>query len=100
MCRLNAARQWHCAFEILAMSSGRQLKAGYSCLQTPKTDVPQGGIGSSMLFAEDSTLGPEPLLWASPKRFGDPANSKVSTSLEPCFLCFHHDRHETGMAAL
>ena len=48
------------------------------CAQTPKTDVPQGGIGSSMLFAEDSTLGPEPLLWASPKRFGDPANTKVS----------------------
>ncbi len=31
-----------------------------------------------MLFAEDITLGPEPLLWASPKRFGDPANTKVS----------------------
>ena len=34
-----------------------------------------------MLFAEDSTLGPEPLLWASPKRFGDPANTKVGPSL-------------------
>jgi len=44
-------------------------------MQTPKVlDVPQGGIGSSMLFAEDSTLGPEPLL---PKRFGGPADSKV-----------------------
>ena len=39
--------------------------------QTPRTDdVPQGGIGSSVLFTEDSALGPEPLLWASPKRPG------------------------------
>lgn len=50
-------------------------------MQTPKNlDIPQGGIGSSLLFAEDSTLGPEPLLWASPKRFGDPGNTKVGQS--------------------
>ena len=56
-------------------------------MQTPKNlDVPQGGIGSSMLFAEDSTLGPEPLLWASPKRFGDPGNSKVG---QPASLLMH-----------
>lgn len=53
-------------------------------MQTPKNlNIPQGGIGSSLLFAEDSTLGPEPLLWASPKRFGDPANPKVRHSPGP-----------------
>ena len=48
-------------------------------------------MGSSMLFAEDSTLGPEPLLWASPKRFGDPANTKVGQSATCVVL------HSTGV---
>lgn len=44
----------------------------WECLQTPKTgDVPLGGIGSSVDFTEDSTLGPEPLIWNSPSRYGN-----------------------------
>lgn len=38
-------------------------------VQTPRTDdVPAGGIGSSVLFTEDSALGPEPLIWNSPPK--------------------------------
>ena len=34
---------------------------------TPRAeDVAPGGMGSSLGFAEDSRLGPEPLLWSSP----------------------------------
>ncbi|BDA43116.1 Dynamin-2B [Coccomyxa sp. Obi] len=45
---------------------------------TPKTgDVPLGGIGSSLNFTEDSTLGPEPLIWNSPNRYGNGVDNKV-----------------------
>ena len=84
---LHILRFWHalsrpCSFEVHSSAVTAPYISGL--VQTPKNlDVPKGGIGSSVLFAEDSTLGPEPLLWASPKRFGDPANTKVCQSPKP-----------------
>jgi hypothetical protein len=46
--------------------------------------VPQGGIGSSVLFGEDSALGPEPLLWASPKRPGVNGTDHSGRVRMPC----------------
>ncbi len=56
-------------------------------LQTPKIgDVPLGGIGSSVNFTEDSTLGPEPLIWNSPNRYGNGVDNKVPLMQPKIFL--------------
>ena len=50
--------------------------------------MPTGGMGSSILFTDDSALGPEPLLWSSPKRMGVNSIDRGSRVwLQPLQLC-------------
>lgn len=60
----------------------------WECVQTPKIgDVPLGGIGSSLNFTEDSTLGPEPLIWNSPNRYGNNGMGNKVPSSFTHFVC-------------